>query len=122
MEAILKLIAFALFLFFSFMSLLKFLASYRAKRLLEKRVEFIKDGILFFYSERCAACRLMKPEIQKLKGSFRVMEIDVLSPDGARLAKEFGLMATPTTLVVKDNIVQKVFVGLVKVERLMSAL
>ena len=33
---------------------------------------------------------------------------------------ELGIVATPTTLVVKDGIIRKVFVGVIKSERILK--
>ncbi|RMH80355.1 MAG: thioredoxin [Acidobacteria bacterium] len=120
MEGLLKLIALFLALFFSFMLILRFYTQLRGKRMQGREFPHLKEGVVYFYSERCGACRLMKPEIERLKGKVRVLEVDVLMPEGGRMAKELGIMATPTTVVVKDGIIRKVFVGVVKGQRILQ--
>lgn len=85
-----------------------------------KKLSFITDGVVYFYSERCGACKLMKPEIEKLREKVNVLEFDVLKPEGFQRARDLGIVATPTTLVVKDGIIKKVFVGMVKHQRILQ--
>ena len=63
---------------------------------------------------------MMRPEIEKLKESVEVLELDVARPEGYKMAQELGIVATPTTLVVKDGIIRKVFVGVIKSERILK--
>lgn len=114
MESLLKLVTLFLALFFGFMFILRLYANLKSKRMQGKRVELLRDGVVYFYSERCGACRLMKSEVEKLKGKVEVLEVDVTKPEGYRLVRELGIMATPTTLVVRDGIIKRVFVGVVK--------
>ncbi|MEJ5338934.1 MAG: thioredoxin family protein [Aquificaceae bacterium] len=120
MENILKLIALFLALFFGLMLGLRFYAGMRSKKMLGRKTEILRDGIVYFYSERCGACKLMKPEIEKLKEKLTIIEMDVAKPEGFQKAKELGIMATPTTLVVKDGIIKKVFVGVVRHQRILQ--
>jgi thioredoxin 1 len=119
-ENILKLIALFLALFFGLMLGLRFYAGMRSKKMLGRKTEILRDGIVYFYSERCGACKLMKPEIEKLKEKLTIIEMDVAKPEGFQKAKELGIMATPTTLVVKDGIIKKVFVGVVRHQRILQ--
>ncbi len=120
MENFLKLIALFLVLFFGFIALLRIYADLRSKKMQGKRLDFIKDGVVYFYSERCGACKIMKPEVEKLRESVVVLELDVSKPEGFQKAKDLGIMATPTTLVVKDGIIRKVFVGVVRHQRILQ--
>lgn len=120
MESLLKLIALFIALFFGLMLGLRFYAGIRSRKMQGRKVESLKDGIVYFYSERCGACRLMKPEVEKLKESVNVKEMDVTKPEGFQMARELGIMATPTTLVVKDGIIKKVFVGVVRHQRILQ--
>ncbi|HAV39494.1 MAG: thioredoxin family protein [Aquificota bacterium] len=120
MEGFLKLLAILLTFFFIFMFLLGINIKRRARKMQGKEFEAIKDGIVYFYSERCGACKMMKPEIEKLKEKVKVLEMDVAKPEGYKMAQELGILATPTTLVVRDGIIRKVFVGVVKSERILK--
>ena len=124
MEALLKLIALFLTLFFIFLLGLRIFAQYKLKKMLGSKIEGvdIRDGILYFYSDRCSACKLMAPEIETLKDKTKVLAFDVFSEEGSQIAKNLGVMATPTTLIVRDGIILKSFVGVVKAERLIREL
>ncbi len=120
MESLFKLVVLFLALFFAFMAMLRIYAGLRSKKMQGKRVDFIKDGVVYFYSERCGACKIMKPEVEKLRESVVVLELDVSKPEGFQRAKDLGIMATPTTLVVKDGIIKRVFVGVVRHQRILQ--
>ncbi|MCS7262861.1 MAG: thioredoxin family protein [Aquificaceae bacterium] len=120
MESLLKLLAIFLLLFFSFLLVMRLVAVSRSKRMQGKSFDKLKEGIVYFYSERCGACKLMKPQVEKLKERVQVLEVDVAKPEGYKLAQEMGVVATPTTLVVKGGVVQRVFVGVVKYSRLLQ--
>jgi len=120
MESLFKLVVLFLALFFAFMAMLRIYAGLRSKKMQGRRVDFIKDGVIYFYSERCGACKIMKPEVEKLKKSVEVLELDVSKPEGFQKAKDLGIVATPTTLVVKDGIIKRVFVGVVRHQRILQ--
>lgn len=120
MENLLKLIALILALFFLFMYFFKIYVKQKTKKMEGKQLSIIEDGLVYFYSERCGACRIMKPEIEKLKGKIEVLEIDVEKPEGFKFAKEYGIMATPTILLVKDGIIKRVFVGFIRHEEILK--
>ena len=70
-----------------------------------------KGGALFyFYSPGCSACRATTPVIQRMaRSDDRVFPVDV-SRDMAT-ARKFGVMATPTTILVRNGLLAKVVVG-----------
>jgi thioredoxin 1 len=92
----------------------------KAKAMKGVEVELIKDGVLYFYSQRCGACKAMEPQVERLSKELEVKRIDVFSEEGQRVAKSLGVMATPTTLVVKDGKVQESFVGIVSADRILQ--
>jgi thioredoxin 1 len=51
---------------------------------------------------------------------LEVKRIDVFSEEGQKIAKSLGVMATPTTVVVKNGKVQKTFVGIVSADRILE--
>ncbi|MFN3975876.1 MAG: thioredoxin family protein [Aquificaceae bacterium] len=120
MEKFLKLVALLLAVFFTLMFFFKLYIKGKAKKMEGKEIKQLKDGVIYFYSQGCGACRVMKPQIERIRERVEVMEVDVGTPEGLRLAKEFGIMATPTTLLIKNGIIKKVFVGVVKSERILK--
>ncbi|MFN3947008.1 MAG: thioredoxin family protein [Aquificaceae bacterium] len=120
MGNILKLIALVVALFFVLMFFFKIYAKEKVRRMEGKEMKHLEDGMIYFYSEGCGACRMMRPEVEKVKERLKVMEVDVGTSEGLKLAKELGVMATPTTLLVKDGIIKKAFVGFVKHEKILK--
>ena len=120
MELVLKALALLLALFFLALFLFGFYAKFRSKAMHGKEFKALREGVVYFYSQNCGACKRMKPEVERLKEKTKVLEVDVFSEEGSKLAREYGIMATPTTFVVKDGIIKKVFVGLVRAERILQ--
>lgn len=121
MEAILKLIFLFLTLFLVFLLGLRFYAYYRLNRMKGRNLELIDTGIVYFYSQRCGACKVMTPNVERLKDKLKVVMIDVFSQEGSKVAKSLGIIATPTTLLVKNGRVFKSFVGVVSPDKILKA-
>jgi len=83
-------------------------------------VESFSNGVIYFYSQRCGACKAMEPQVEALTKELEVKKVDVFSEDGQREAKKFGVMATPTTVLVKNGKVHKVFVGIVSADKILK--
>lgn len=66
--------------------------------------------MLYFYSKSCGPCRHMTPIIDQLaKQHANVRKIDVAqAPDTAR---EYGVRATPTTILVQGHVIKQVALG-----------
>jgi len=119
MENVLKVlffvVAFVVLLVFAFkLYLLK-----RAKALKGMDVDILKDGVLYFYSQKCGACKIMEPSINLVSKRLQVKRFGVFSEGGQKVAKSFRIMATPTTVVVKNGKVHKVFVGIVDASKIL---
>lgn len=73
----------------------------------------VKSGrklLLYFYSPGCSACKAMTPVVEKMRqGNENVHKID-LSRD-MKLAKIFGVMGTPATVLVENSKIQKYVLG-----------
>jgi len=78
--------------------------------------EAIKRGervMLYFYSPTCSACKVQTPIIDNLinlaNGRTKIFKIDV-SRD-VDTALKFGVMGTPSIVVVEDGKIKEFFVG-----------
>ncbi|MCK5088284.1 MAG: thioredoxin family protein [Melioribacteraceae bacterium] len=69
-----------------------------------------EKSILYFYTQTCHACKTQVPIIDKLSEETKLVQKIDLSKNMA-LAKEFGIMGTPTIALMKKNIVTEIFVG-----------
>jgi len=66
--------------------------------------------LVYFYSNSCAACRPMSPIIDKLKQEFKyIHKINV--PKDMDTARIFGIMATPTTVIVENGKIRNFVLG-----------
>ncbi len=106
----------------AFMFGLQLFARWRTKRIVGREIprKFGREGILYFYSPRCGVCRRMEPVIESISGKVKVRRVDVSQRDGLELARSFGILGTPTTVVFKEGKVKKVFLGFQKEEKLLQ--
>lgn len=75
-----------------------------------KKTIMMERSMLYFYSPSCGACRSQTPIIEKLKKEFKnVLSIDV-SRD-FRTARVFGIMGTPSIVILKKGTVKEIFIG-----------
>jgi thioredoxin 1 len=73
--------------------------------------------LVYFYSNNCAACRPMTPIIDRLKQEYnRVHKINV--PNEMVTARVFGIMATPTTVIVDNGRISHFLIGVKNFEAL----
>ena len=104
------------------MLVLKFIMQKRAQKSQGKRInaslfnEEIKallsdnKSILYFYTPTCGVCKSQTPIIDKLKEELNfVGKVDLSQNQIA--ATEFGILGTPTTALMKGDVVSEVFVG-----------
>lgn len=71
----------------------------------------LNPGILYFYGKNCAPCRTMAPRIKNLESkgfSVRSVAIEDIGPKIMKM----GIMSTPTTLIVKNNRILEIMIGL----------
>lgn len=112
MKALGILLGIFLTLFLGFIIIMRALMSYRARKIkgLELKQFKGKNILLYFYSERCGACKVMSPIIDSIR-EIEVKKIDVFSKEGSTLAKELNIMATPTTILVIKGEIKDVLIG-----------
>ncbi len=93
---------------------------WRTKKIEGKEItKFGKNVVLYLYSPKCGACQRMDPIIKSLAKKVRVQKIDISEKGGLEFARELGVMGTPTTVIIKDGKVHKVFVGFQKEEKIL---
>ncbi len=104
-----------------FMSIAQLFVRWRTKKMVGKEItRFGKNVILYFYSPGCGACVKMEPIINSLSKKVKVKKVNVSEKEGLAVARELGILGTPTTVVIKDGKVQNVFVGFQKEERILK--
>jgi len=77
--------------------------------------------LLYFYSNRCPSCVAMTPIIDELALEFpNVKKINI--SESYEMAKSYNIMATPTTVLVKDGKIRKMVPGARNKKNLLSML
>ena len=67
-------------------------------------------ALIYFFSKSCGMCRSMTPQIEHLaRDHANVFLIDVVG--APELARSFAVMGTPTTVLVRDGKIERVWVG-----------
>jgi len=75
-----------------------------------KAIQQGKPALFYFYSESCGACRPMTPVVDNLKKEkLPCYKVDITHH--MDIAKKFGVMATPSTVLVNKGIVQEFLIG-----------
>ncbi len=67
-------------------------------------------ALVYFYSQNCGACKPMTPSVNSLKEEHdHVYAVDI--GEHTRLARDFGLLATPTVFIVENGQIVQVKLG-----------
>ena len=74
------------------------------------KVKAGKKLMLYFYSPNCSACRTMTPVVNKMSTENKDVHTINLSRD-MQLAKIFGVMGTPATVLVENAKIKKYILG-----------
>lgn len=78
-----------------------------------------EKSILYFFTPSCGVCKRQSPIIDKLKEDINfVGKIDL--SNNMIAATEFGILGTPTTVIMQSNNIAEIFVGLKKYDFLKS--
>ena len=76
-----------------------------------------QKALFYFYSPGCRACREMTPDIKNMaKRNKRVVPVDI-SKDMS-MARKFGVMGTPSTVLVQQGVIREFMVGPQPTEKL----
>ncbi len=118
-------------IFIAFMGM-QYMMILRSKRNKGKKVEQVGGklgkvmsmggkAMVYFYSPSCRACKYQTPIMDRLiSDGLKVQKVDI-SRDMAT-ARKFGVMATPTTVVVQGNEIVEFLVGAKQEDKLRSLL
>lgn len=69
-----------------------------------------EPALVYFHSPTCGPCRAMTPVIHELSQEGRPVHVVDVSRD-PYTAQQFGVMGTPTTLLVRRGRVEQALVG-----------
>lgn len=84
------------------------------KKLLSK-----EKSLIYFFSPTCHNCKHQTPIVENLKKRIKNIYSFDISKD-LKTAREFGIMATPTILIMNKNVVKHILLGIVKEDKLLE--
>lgn len=104
----------ALFVMAGFLVLVPLLSYLATRRLIGKKLELdtplTGNQLFYFYSPSCGPCRSMTPIVDKLIEQYdTINKVDI--GKNPQLAGRFGIRATPTTVLVENNVIKEVRLG-----------
>ncbi|RLD13428.1 thioredoxin [candidate division KSB1 bacterium] len=68
------------------------------------------EVLIYFYTPSCSACKVMTPVIDRLKNEFKNIIKVNLSRDTS-IGRLFGILGTPTIVLVQGTVIQNFVVG-----------
>lgn len=82
-----------------------------------KAVESGEKAVFYFYSDHCGACRAMTPVIEEYsKKNPNYFKVDVQTE--MDIARKFGVMGTPSTVIVENGKISDFIVGAMPTDRI----
>jgi len=76
----------------------------------EKAVKSGDKALFYFYSPGCGACRPMTPVIERMmKKNKNVFKVNIANEMDT--ARKFGVMGTPSTVLIRDGKIAEFIVG-----------
>ncbi|MEW7974139.1 MAG: thioredoxin family protein [Candidatus Thiodiazotropha endolucinida] len=96
----------------SFLILVPMFSYLSAKRLVGRKIDSNLNGnrMLYFYSQNCSPCRAMTPIVDRLARQYEgIVKVDVR--EDPETSRTFNIRATPTLVLMKDNVVTQVALG-----------
>jgi len=77
--------------------------------------------IAYFYSPTCSACRTQEKYLPKVQEKFQNI-IRINAAKNHQIARTFGVMGTPTTVVIDEGIIKAYFVGVTSPAKILKTL
>ena len=87
--------------------------------------DFFSDAnskLLFLYSPTCGPCKQMMPDVDRILEEYpnRIKKVNI--SQSLDLARAIKIMATPTTVLVKDKRILDIRLGILNVKKLKNML
>jgi len=77
--------------------------------------------LAYFFSPSCGACVRQTPVVERLRKEYpNVVSINV--PENVQTARQFGVMGTPSIVLIRDGVVREFLLGFQPESRLRSLL
>ncbi len=89
--------------------------------ILGKEINTGKKLLIYFYTNSCSACKSMTPVIDRLMKEFENIRKVNLATD-MEAGKKFGIMGTPSTVLVENRKIKSFLMGVKSYSQLKSML
>lgn len=86
-----------------------------------KSIQRGEKVIIYFYSPTCGACRTQEKYLPKIQEKFQNI-IRINAAKERELATAFGVMGTPTTIVIDQGKIKEYFVGITPSHKILKSL
>ncbi|HID65921.1 MAG TPA: thioredoxin [Aquificaceae bacterium] len=83
----------------------------KVKNLIGTEFPLLKEGIVYFYSPKCRACKAMTDDIRKIEKELKVLKVNILEENNVDITKKFKILGTPTIFIVKNGKITDVIIG-----------
>ncbi len=86
--------------------------------------KYIKNGdkvVAYFFSPSCSACRTQERYLPQVQEKFRNI-VRINAGKERETASAFGVMGTPTTVIIEGGIIKDYFVGFTPPAKLLKSL
>ena len=83
-----------------------------------------KPVVIDFYADWCGPCRMMSPIIDEIaEEKAEMIKVGKVNVDeNQELAMKYGVMSIPTIIIIKNEKVEKTFVGVRSKSEIMEAI
>ncbi len=88
---------------------------------LGQKIQRREKVVAYFFSPSCSACRTMEKLLPRVQEKFKnIIHINVMRD--RETAQQFGVMGTPTTVVIVDGKIAAYFVGVTAPAKILKSL
>ena len=69
-----------------------------------------RKSLYYFYNPSCSPCRIMNPVIEQIQSKYKnIYKVNVAQ--NKKVARDFGIRATPSMVLVENGIIRECFFG-----------
>jgi thioredoxin 1 len=88
---------------------------------LGRHIESGEKLVAYFYSPTCSACKTQEKYLPRIQEKFKNI-IRVNAAKDREMSLAFGIMGTPTTIIIDKGIIKDYFVGITPPQKILHSL
>lgn len=88
---------------------------------LGRHIESGEKVVAYFYSTTCRACKTQEKYLPRIQEKFKNI-IRVNTAKEREMSVAFGIMGTPTTIIIDKGIIKDYFVGITSPQKILHSL